>query len=111
MTIKHGNKRLREQTSSLHEQLRWARIQVVELERQLKEEKIKGKDMRVTLAAKSQEVRETLGVNRKLRAMLNDVLLSNAIDYALEVAYTRANFTLFTELKSDIVNEVKKDGN
>jgi len=109
MSIKHGNKMLREQQSDLREKIRWGRIQLEEANEEIARLKQALRDSNAQISKRNIQLSGVRATNRKLRSMMNDLLLSNAIEYALEVAYTKPNFDLFNGLRDKFKEEVKKE--
>lgn len=102
MTIKHGNKMLREQQSTLREKARWLNIQLEEANEEIAK-------LRVTLTAKNSMLTGARTKTRKCLALMNDAMEMEVFKYTSEYMASRRQLEACEGLHDQFKNALREN--
>lgn len=102
MTIKHGNRILREQQQALREKARWLNIQLEEANEEIAR-------LKATLTAKNSMLTGARTKTRKCLALMNEAMEETVFDYALEYAIRKHHADRLNKLKDNFKNALREN--
>lgn len=102
MTIKHGNKILREQQQALREKARWLNIQLEEANEEIAR-------LKATLTAKNNMLTGARTKTRKCLGLMNEAMEETVFDFALEFAVTKHRRVALETLRSKFKDALREN--
>lgn len=108
MSIKHGNKMLRQQQSDLREKVRWSKIQLEEANEEIARLKVIISDLNKKVSFRNMQISGEHAKNRKLLSLMNEAVEMNVFGFTAEFMASKHNLEACESLRDRFVTTLKE---